>query len=289
MFDKILIANRGEIACRVMETARAMGVRTVAVYSDADADASKHVAMADEAVHIGGRGPGDSYLLVPSDHRGRAKPPVRRPFIRAMASCRRTQNLLKRSKLRASLFIGPSAGAIRDGSERCGQSADGRGRGAGGARLSRANQDAAFLGCASSEDIGYPVLIKAAPAAAAKGCAWWSSRRISLTRCKARKREATTAFGDPACLIEKFIQQPRHIEVQVFGDGARQCRPSVRTRLLAAAAPSKSDRGSTGARHDGRNSARCHGQCRPSRMPWAIGYQGRWHGGIHRRWLGRAA
>ena len=168
MFDKILIANRGEIACRVMETARAMGVRTVAVYSDADAG-SKHVAMADEAVHIGGAAPAAVYLLGDVSSRPR-RPPARRRSTRAMASCRRTLSLWKRLKLRASPLSDPRPDAIRkmglkDAAKALMEEA--------GVPVvpgyHGANQDAAFLKLRKPRKIGYPVLIKAVAGGGGKG------------------------------------------------------------------------------------------------------------------------
>ncbi|WP_264213078.1 acetyl-CoA carboxylase biotin carboxylase subunit [Leisingera thetidis] len=217
MFDKILIANRGEIACRVMETARAMGVRTVAVYSDADA-ASKHVALADEAVHIGGPAPADSYLKgdeiirvaqetgAQAIHPGYGFLSENPKFVEAVEAAGLT-------------FIGPSAAAIR----KMGL------KDAAKALMEEAgvpvvpgyhgsNQDPEFL-AAEAEKIGYPVLIKAVAGGGGKGMRLVEKAAEFADALKSAQGEATTAFGNPDVLIEKYIQQPRHIEVQVFGDG----------------------------------------------------------------------
>ncbi|MCA0856734.1 acetyl/propionyl/methylcrotonyl-CoA carboxylase subunit alpha [Phaeobacter italicus] len=218
MFDKILIANRGEIACRVMETARAMGVKTVAVYSDADRGA-KHVAMADEACHIGtGPAPADSYLLgdeiiaiaqstgAQAIHPGYGFLSENPDFVDAVEAAGLT-------------FIGPSADAIRkmglkDAAKVLMEEA--------GVPVvpgyHGTNQDAGFLQ-EQADQIGYPVLIKAVAGGGGKGMRLVEAAADFAEALKSAQGEATTAFGNPDVLIEKYIQQPRHIEVQVFGDG----------------------------------------------------------------------
>jgi 3-methylcrotonyl-CoA carboxylase alpha subunit len=217
MFDKILIANRGEIACRVMETARDMGVGTVAVYSDADAGA-KHVAMADEAVHIGGAAPAESYLKgdviiqaalatgAQAIHPGYGFLSENPDFVDAVEQA-------------GLIFIGPSADAIR----KMGL------KDAAKALMHEAgvpvvpgyhgdNQDPAFL-AEEARKIGYPVLIKAVAGGGGKGMRLVETDSEFAEALISAQNEARTAFGNEAVLIEKFIQQPRHIEVQVFGDG----------------------------------------------------------------------
>jgi 3-methylcrotonyl-CoA carboxylase alpha subunit len=217
MFDKILIANRGEIACRVMETARDMGVGTVAVYSDADAGA-KHVAMADEAVHIGGAAPAESYLKgdviiqaalatgAQAIHPGYGFLSENPDFVDAVEQA-------------GLIFIGPSADAIR----KMGL------KDAAKALMHEAgvpvvpgyhgdNQDPAFL-AEEARKIGYPVLIKAVAGGGGKGMRLVEAGSEFAEALISAQNEARTAFGNEAVLIEKFIQQPRHIEVQVFGDG----------------------------------------------------------------------
>ena len=217
MFEKILIANRGEIACRVMETARALGVKTVAVYSDADA-ASKHVALADEAVHIGGAAPQASYLLgdriiaaaqatgAQAIHPGYGFLSENPDFVEAVEDAGLT-------------FIGPSASAIRamglkDAAKALMEKA--------GVPVvpgyHGANQDPAFL-AAKAEEITYPVLIKAVAGGGGKGMRLVERAEDFADALVSAQGEATTAFGNPDVLIEKYIQMPRHIEVQVFGDG----------------------------------------------------------------------
>jgi len=217
MFHKILIANRGEIAARVIDTCRRLGVRTVAVYSDADRDA-RHVAMADEAVHIGGPAPKDSYLRgdaiiaaakstgAQAIHPGYGFLSENPDFVDAVAAA-------------GLVFIGPSAQAIRamglkDAAKALMEQA--------GVPVvpgyHGANQDPEHL-AGAAETIGYPVLIKAVAGGGGKGMRLVERPQDFAERLESARSEAQTAFGNPAVLIEKFVQKPRHIEVQVFGDG----------------------------------------------------------------------
>ncbi|MEL7253225.1 MAG: acetyl/propionyl/methylcrotonyl-CoA carboxylase subunit alpha [Pseudomonadota bacterium] len=217
MFQKILIANRGEIACRVITTARRMGVKTVAVYSDADADA-KHVAMADEAVHIGPPAVAESYLKAD----------------RIIAACQQTgaeaihpgygflsenPDFVEAVEAAGLTFIGPPASAIR---------AMGL-KDAAKALMEKAGvpvvpgyhgdqQDPDFLAKEAGK-IGYPVIIKARAGGGGKGMRLVESPADFKAALEGARREGEASFGDPACLIEKYITQPRHIEIQVFGDG----------------------------------------------------------------------
>ena len=216
MFKKILIANRGEIACRVISSARRLGVKTVAVYSDADALA-KHVAMADEAVHIGASAVAESYLQAE----------------RIIAACQQTgaeaihpgygflsenPDFVEAAEAAGLVFIGPPASAIR---------AMGLKDAAKELMLEAGvpvvpgyhggNQDPDFL-AAEAEKIGYPVLIKARAGGGGKGMRLVEEPKEFLSNLQSAQREAQSSFGDPACLIEKYISQPRHIEIQVFGD-----------------------------------------------------------------------
>ena len=217
MFNKILIANRGEIACRVMETARAMGVKTVAVYSDADA-LSKHVAMADEAVHIGGSAPAESYLkgdvIIAAAQETGAQ--AIHPGYGFLSENPDFVDAVEKAGL---VFIGPSADAIR----KMGL------KDAAKALMEEAgvpvvpgyhgdNQDAAFL-AAEAEKIGYPVLIKAVAGGGGKGMRLVEAPAEFADALASAQGEATTAFGNADVLIEKYVTQPRHVEVQVFGDG----------------------------------------------------------------------
>ena len=216
MFRKILVANRGEIACRVITTARRLGIRTVAVYSDADA-AAKHVAMADEAVHIGPSPVAESYLRGPAIlaaaqatgaeaiHPGYGFLSENPEFVDAVDGAGLT-------------FIGPSASAIRamglkDAAKALMDQA--------GVPIvpgyHGADQDPDLL-AAEADKIGYPVLIKARAGGGGKGMRLVETPNAFKSALESAQREAKASFGDAACLVEKFIQAPRHIEIQVFGD-----------------------------------------------------------------------
>lgn len=219
MFHKILIANRGEIACRVIDTARKLGVRTVAVFSDGDR-AARHVAMADQAVHIGGPAPRDSYLRgdaiiraaldtgAEAIHPGYGFLSENPDFVDAVTAA-------------GLVFIGPSADAIRKMGLKDAAKVLMTDAGVpvvpgyhGG------NQDPAHLE-AEAGKIGYPVLIKAVAGGGGRGMRLVERPADFAAALQSAQGEAATAFGNPAVLIEKYIQQPRHIEVQVFGDGIR--------------------------------------------------------------------
>ncbi len=216
MFKKILIANRGEIACRVAATARRMGIRTVAVYSDADAHA-KHVAVCDEAVHIGGSAPAESYLRweriieaaqatgAQAIHPGYGFLSENEAFAQACAQA-------------GLVFIGPPASAIlamglKAESKRLMEKA--------GVPLvpgyHGADQDTKLLQH-EADRIGYPVLIKASAGGGGKGMRVVEKREDFESSLASCQREALNSFGDAAVLIEKYVLRPRHIEIQIFGD-----------------------------------------------------------------------
>jgi 3-methylcrotonyl-CoA carboxylase alpha subunit len=217
MFHTILIANRGEIAARVIRTARAMGIMTVAVYSDADRDAL-HVALADRAVHIGGPAPRDSYLRgdaiiaaaletgAQAIHPGYGFLSENPEFVDAVEAA-------------GLVFIGPSAPAIRAMGLK--DAAKALMHEAGVPVVPGyhgANQDPEHL-AGAADAIGYPVLIKAVAGGGGKGMRLVERPAQFADALASAQGEAATAFGNPAVLIEKYIQQPRHIEMQVFGDG----------------------------------------------------------------------
>ncbi len=216
MFGKLLIANRGEIACRIARTARRMGVRTVAVYSDADAHAA-HVTACDESVHIGGARPQESYLRgdvileaarragAEAIHPGYGFLSENADFARACAAA-------------GMVFIGPSPEAIAAmGSKSAAKALMEK----AGVPLTPGyhgdRQEPDYL-LAESRRIGFPVLIKAVSGGGGKGM-----RRVdraddfaaALAGCR---REAQSSFGDDRVLVEKYVSPARHIEVQVFGD-----------------------------------------------------------------------
>ena len=244
MFDRILIANRGEIACRVVRTARRMGIATVAVYSDADRNAL-HVEMADEAVHIGPAPASQSYLLID----------------RIVDACRQTGAqavhpgygfLSERPAFAEALadagieFIGPPAGAIE----------------AMGDKITSKKLAAAagvstvpgYMGLVADADeavriasgIAYPVMIKASAGGGGKGMRIaWSEEEVR-DGFRSSQNEARSSFGDDRIFIEKFVTEPRHIEIQVLGDkhgnciylGERECSIQRRNQKVIEEAPS---------------------------------------------------
>ncbi|MCZ8092605.1 MAG: acetyl/propionyl/methylcrotonyl-CoA carboxylase subunit alpha [Acidovorax sp.] len=216
MFTKILIANRGEIACRVAATAQRLGVKTVAVYSDADANA-KHVAVCDEAVHIGGSAPKDSYLRWERIIEA-AKATGAQAIHPGYGFLSENEDFAKACADAGLVFIGPPASAI-----------NAMGLKAESKRLMEqaqvplvpgyhgADQDPALLQ-READRIGYPVLIKASAGGGGKGMRAVDKAEDFAAALDSCKREAINSFGDDAVLVEKYVQRPRHIEIQVFGD-----------------------------------------------------------------------
>ncbi len=218
MFNTILIANRGEIACRVMQTAQAMGVRCVAVYSDADA-ASKHVQIADAAVNIGGNAPADSYLRGDAIIEA-AKQTGAQAIHPGYGFLSENPDFVEQVEAAGLTFIGPSANAIRamglkDAAKKLMEEA--------GVPVvpgyHGADQDPGFL-AKQADNIGYPVLIKAVAGGGGKGMRLVEASEAFADALTSAQSEAQTAFGNSDVLIEKFVTHPRHIEVQVFGDGS---------------------------------------------------------------------
>ncbi|WP_395687827.1 acetyl/propionyl/methylcrotonyl-CoA carboxylase subunit alpha [Caenimonas koreensis] len=216
MFKKILIANRGEIACRVAATCKRLGIRTVAVYSDADARA-RHVKACDEAVHIGGSSPKDSYLRWERIIEA-AKATGAQAVHPGYGFLSENEEFATACKAAGLVFIGPPASAIqamglkaesKQLMERAGVPLVPGYHGAG--------QDAAMLK-GEADRIGYPVLIKASAGGGGKGMRAVENAADFDAALASCKREAINSFGDDAVLIEKYVQRPRHIEIQVFGD-----------------------------------------------------------------------
>jgi len=221
MFSKILIANRGEIACRVIKTARRLGIATVAVYSEADANA-RHVRLADEAVLIGPPSARLSYLVgdriiaaaqatgAQAVHPGYGFLSENEDFAEACAAA-------------GLVFIGPPASAIRAmGSKSAAKALMAK----AGVPLTPGyhgdEQDPAFLQ-AQAMAIGYPVLIKASAGGGGKGMRRVDRAEDFAAALASCQREAKNAFGDEQVLVEKYVLKPRHIEIQVFGDTHGQC------------------------------------------------------------------
>jgi len=218
LFSKILIANRGEIACRVIETAHKLGIATVAVYSDADANAM-HVDLSDEAVHIGPAPVAESYLK--ADRIIQAALDTGAEAIHpGYGFLSENPNFVEAVQAAGLTFIGPSADAIR---------AMGLKDAAKNLMVEAGvpvvpgyqgeNQDTAFL-ARKADEIGYPVLIKARAGGGGKGMRKVDAPADFAEALQSAIREGESSFGDGHVLIEKYITSPRHIEVQVFGDSA---------------------------------------------------------------------
>ena len=221
MFDKILIANRGEIACRVIKTAAKMGIKTVAVYSDADRNAL-HVDMADEAVNIGESASAKSYLKADRIIRAckKTKAQAVHPGYGFLSENKYFQLALKKAGI---TFIGPGAKAIEAMGDKITSKklADKAGVSTvpGHMGIIKDSDEAVKI----AKAIGYPVMLKASAGGGGKGM------RLARNAAEAREgferatSEAKSSFGDDRVFIEKFIEQPRHIEIQVLADGHGNC------------------------------------------------------------------
>jgi 3-methylcrotonyl-CoA carboxylase alpha subunit len=221
MFTKILIANRGEIACRVAATARRMGIKTVAVYSEADANA-KHVAVCDEAILIGPAAAKESYL--------RADKIIQVALATGAQAIHPGYGFLSENAdfadacAKAGLvFIGPPASAIRAmGSKSAAKSLMEKANVPLVPGYHGENQDADFLHN-EADRIGYPVLLKASAGGGGKGMRVIEQSKDFKEALASCKREAISSFGDDKVLAEKYLQRPRHIEIQVFADTHGDC------------------------------------------------------------------
>ena len=244
MFKKILIANRGEIACRVIKTARKMGTQTVAVYSEPDASAL-HVQMADEAVPIGPAAAAESYLVMD----------------KIVEACKQTgaeavhpgygflsenSDFVERLKQEGIVFIGPNVEAVQVMGDKIESKKF--------ANKAEVNTVPGYLGVIESTDeairiageIGYPVMIKASAGGGGKGMRIaWSEDEVAQG-FESSMNEARSSFGDDRVFIEKFVTEPRHIEIQVMADshgnavyvGERECSIQRRNQKVIEEAPS---------------------------------------------------
>src|SRR5580698_10408658 len=244
MFKKILIANRGEIACRVIKTARKMGIKTVAVYSDADADAL-HVEMADEAVHLGPPPSAQSYLQIDkivqacrdtgaeAVHPGYGFLSEREAFAEALGK-------------HGIVFIGPNNRAIAAMGDKIESKKL--------AQAAKVTTVPGFIGeivddnraRKIAKEIGYPVMVKASAGGGGKGLRIVHKEDELVQAIKSSQHEAKASFGDDRLFIEKFVTEPRHIEIQVMGDkhgnvvylNERECSIQRRHQKVIEEAPS---------------------------------------------------
>ncbi|HMC14676.1 MAG TPA: acetyl-CoA carboxylase biotin carboxylase subunit [Albitalea sp.] len=244
MFTKILIANRGEIACRVIKTAQKMGIATVAVYSDADRDA-RHVELADEAVHIGAPPSRESYLVMD----------------KIIAACKQTgaqavhpgygflsenEEFARRVEQEGIVFIGPKHASIAAMGDKIASK-----KLAGAAKVNtipghNAAIDTAEHAVEIAKGIGYPVMIKASAGGGGKGLRVAFNDKEAFEGFSSCRNEARASFGDDRVFIEKFVEEPRHIEIQVLGDAhgntvylwERECSIQRRHQKVIEEAPS---------------------------------------------------
>jgi len=244
MFKKILIANRGEIACRVIRTAKKMGIKTVAVYSDADA-LSPHVKMADEAVRLGPPPAAESYLLADAIVEA-CKATGAEAVHPGYGFLSERQSFAKALKDAGIAFIGPPVNAIAAMGDKIESKKL--------AKQAGVNVVPGFLGEIATtddavkiaDDIGYPVMMKASAGGGGKGMRLAWSEQDVREGFEATKREGLASFGDDRVFIEKFIESPRHIEIQVLGDqhgnivylNERECSIQRRHQKVVEEAPS---------------------------------------------------
>ncbi|MGC0222940.1 acetyl-CoA carboxylase biotin carboxylase subunit [Pseudooceanicola nitratireducens] len=244
MFDKILIANRGEIACRVIKTARKMGIQTVAIYSDADRNAL-HVSMADEAIHIGPPPANQSYIVID----------------KVMAAIKESGAqavhpgygfLSENAKFAEALdaagvaFIGPPVKAIEAMGDKITSKKIAQEAGVSTVPGYMGLIEDADEAVKISNDIGYPVMIKASAGGGGKGMRIAWNDQEAREGFQSSKNEAANSFGDDRIFIEKFVTQPRHIEIQVLCDahgngvylGERECSIQRRNQKVVEEAPS---------------------------------------------------
>ena len=244
MFKKILIANRGEIACRIMRTARRMGIATVAVYSDADAG-TPHVMMADEAVHIGGAASADSYL------RGEriiaaAKETGAEAIHPGFGFLSENAGFVAEVEAAGLVFIGPGTKAIAVMGDKIESKALAKSASVSTVPGTEGEVDDVEVGLKAAAEIGYPVMVKASAGGGGKGMRVIESADDLPDGMRAAMSEAQTAFGDSRVFIEKFVVQPRHIEIQLLADqhgnivyvGERECSIQRRHQKVVEEAPS---------------------------------------------------
>jgi len=244
MFDKILIANRGEIACRVIKTARKMGIKTVAIYSDADRNAL-HVEMADEAVHIGLPPANQSYIVIDrvmeaikttgaqAVHPGYGFLSENPKFAEALAAAN-------------VAFIGPPVGAIESMGDKITSKKIAQEAGVSTVPGYMGLIENADEAVKISRQIGYPVMIKASAGGGGKGMRIAWNDEEAREGFQSSKNEAANSFGDDRIFIEKFVTQPRHIEIQVLADAhgnciylnERECSIQRRNQKVVEEAPS---------------------------------------------------
>jgi 3-methylcrotonyl-CoA carboxylase alpha subunit len=243
-FASVLIANRGEIACRIIRSCRKLGIRTVAVYSDADARA-QHARQADVAVHIGGSAPRDSYL------RGEAI--IQAALDTGAQAIHPGYGFLSENADFADavvaaglVFIGPSGASMRKMGSKAGAKELMAAAGVPVVPGYTGEDQSKETLAAEAERIGYPLMIKAAHGGGGKGMRIVRSQAEFLPNLESCQREAANAFGRDRVLLERYVETPRHIEIQVFGDShggvihlnERECSAQRRYQKVIEESPS---------------------------------------------------
>ncbi len=244
MFNKILIANRGEIACRVIKTARKMGIGTVAIYSDADKNAL-HVSMADEAVHIGPPPANQSYIVI-----DKVMDAIRQSGAQAVhpgyGFLSENAKFAEALDAEGVAFVGPPVGAIESMGDKITSKKIAQEAGVSTVPGYMGLIEDADEAVKISNDIGYPVMIKASAGGGGKGMRIAWNDEEAREGFQSSKNEAANSFGDDRIFIEKFVTQPRHIEIQVLCDshgngiylGERECSIQRRNQKVVEEAPS---------------------------------------------------
>lgn len=244
LFDKILIANRGEIACRIMRTCKKLGIKTVAVYSEADAQ-SLFVKMADEAVCVGGAASSTSYLNIPNILAAVKQTGAQavHPGYGFLSENSHFQEALEKNGV---VFIGPGTKSIEAMGDKIQSKLI--------AQEAKVNIIPGFLGKVERDEdvlrianeIGYPIMVKASAGGGGKGMRVAYNDQEALEGFKLSKAEALSSFGDDTMFLEKFIEEPRHIELQVLADShgnavylnERECSVQRRNQKVIEEAPS---------------------------------------------------
>src|SRR5258706_7750953 len=243
-FEKILIANRGEIACRIIRTAKAMGYRTVAIFSNADANAL-HMRMADEAVGIGASAPQESYLKINAilEAASRTGAEAIHPGYGFVAE---SANFAEACESAGLVFVGPPAAVIRQMGDKAAAKSLMQAAGVpcvpGYAGDDQTDERLAL----EAAKLGFPLLIKAVAGGGGRGIRAATSAAEFPDQLAAARREAKSAFGDDRLMLERLIEHPRHLEVQVFGDSQgnivhlfeRDCTTQRRRQKIIEEAPS---------------------------------------------------
>ena len=244
MFQKVLIANRGEIACRVIRTCKRLGVRTVAVYSEADAGAL-HVKMADERVYLGPPPAAESYLLIDAIveackatgaeavHPGYGFLSERAAFAEALEAA-------------GVVFIGPPVRAIEAMGDKIESKRLAKAAGVSTVPGTEDAVDDPAAALKAAREIGYPVMVKASAGGGGKGMRIARDDESLVEGLERARSEARSSFGDDRCFVEKYVEEPRHIEIQVLGDrhgnivylGERECSIQRRHQKVIEEAPS---------------------------------------------------